>query len=259
MPQIQSRPSRRPSRAQPLRVALAAAVLATAVWLVVDRPVRLGLDLRGGTQIVLETHDSPSTKADADATDRTLEVLRRRVDALGVTEPSLTRSGSNRIIVELPGVQDPEEAKRVIGRTAELTFHPVLGTADAAAATGRLVLPDETGQPLLLGPSALAGDAVSDAQPALDPQTGTWSVTVDFRGRGADAWERLTGDAACKPAGDPQRRVAIVLDNDVISSPQVALGVSCGVGIPGGSFFSAAAMAFCTSWAAASIERSRAN
>ncbi len=235
MPQIQSRPSRRPSRAQPLRVALAAAVLATAVWLVVDRPVRLGLDLRGGTQIVLETHDSPSTKADADATERTLEVLRRRVDALGVAEPSLTRSGTNRIIVELPGVQDPEEAKRVIGRTAELTFHPVRGTADAAAATGRLVLPDETGQPLLLGPSALTGDAVSDAQPALDPQTGTWSVTVDFRGRGADAWERLTGDAACKPAGDPQRRVAIVLDNDVISSPQVALDVSCGVGIPGGS------------------------
>ena len=238
MPSSQSRPAHASRRAQSLRAVFALAVLVTSVWLVVDRPVRLGLDLRGGTQIVFETHDSPVVKADADATERTLEVLRRRVDALGVAEPSLAMSGSNRIIVELPGVQDPEEAKRVIGRTAELSFHPVLGIAadHAASAPDRLILPDETGQRLLLGPSALGGDAVGDAQPTLDPQTGTaWSVTVDFRGRGTDAWERLTGDAACKPAGDPQRRVAIVLDADVISSPQVAPGVPCEVGIAGGS------------------------
>ena len=124
--EIQSRPSHRPSRAQPLRVALAAAVLATSVWLVVDRPVRLGLDLRGGTQIVLETHDSPSVKADADATDRTLEVLRRRVDALGVAEPipdPVRQQPDHRRAARASRTR--EEAKRVIGRTAQLTFHPV--------------------------------------------------------------------------------------------------------------------------------------
>ena len=68
-------------------------------------------------------------KADAESTDRAVEVLRRRVDALGVAEPTLTRSGDRRIIVELPGVQDPREAAEVIGRTAQLTFHPVLGIA----------------------------------------------------------------------------------------------------------------------------------
>ena len=71
----------------------------------ISTPARLGLDLRGGTQIVLETRDSPTVKADAEATDRALEVLRRRVDALGVAEPTLARSGERRIIVELPGVR----------------------------------------------------------------------------------------------------------------------------------------------------------
>src|SRR5690348_8038451 len=92
---------------------------------------RLGLDLRGGTQIVLETQDGATTKADADATDRTLEVLRHRIDALGVSEPTLVRSGERRILIELPDVQDPGEAQKVIGRTAELAFHPVLEVEQA--------------------------------------------------------------------------------------------------------------------------------
>ncbi|HEV2758386.1 MAG TPA: hypothetical protein VGV86_02360, partial [Acidimicrobiales bacterium] len=82
----------------------AAAVLATVVgaaFLVVDRPARLGLDLQGGTQIVLEARDTAGRKVDSDTLDRTLEVLRRRVDQLGVSEPSLQRSGDRRIIVEL--------------------------------------------------------------------------------------------------------------------------------------------------------------
>ena len=72
-------------------------------------------------------------KANAESTDRALEVLRRRVDALGVAEPSIARSGDRRIIVELPGLQDPREAAEVIGQTAPLTFHPVLGVAEPSA------------------------------------------------------------------------------------------------------------------------------
>jgi SecD/SecF fusion protein len=97
------------------------AALAAGVVLAVSRPVRLGLDLRGGTQIVLEAQDTPSQQVDDDTASRTLEVLRRRVDALGVSEPTLQRSGERRIIVELPGVADPEEALAVIGRTAQLS------------------------------------------------------------------------------------------------------------------------------------------
>jgi len=217
---------------------IALAVLAFAAFVAMTTPVRLGLDLRGGTQIVLETRDSAKVKATSEVTDTTVETLRRRVDALGVAEPQLVRSGENRIIVELPGVQDPQEAVDVLGRMAELGFHPVLGYADESVKpkSGEVVLPDEDGQRLLLGPARLTGGDVSGASPGNDPQAGPgWFVNVDFKGRGKGEWAKLTGEAACAPEGDPRRRVAIVLDGEVISSPQVVSSVGCGVGITGGS------------------------
>ena len=95
-------------------VTLALCLLAVSAYIALTTQPRLGLDLRGGTQIVLETRDSPTVEAGRESTDRAVEVLRRRVDALGVSEPTLTRSGDRRIIVELPGVQDPREAAAVI-------------------------------------------------------------------------------------------------------------------------------------------------
>ena len=213
--------------------------------MVVTRPARLGLDLRGGTQIVLEAKDSPDRRVDGDTVARTLEVLRRRVDQLGVAEPTLQRSGERRVLVELPGVYDPAEAVEVIGRTAQLTFHPVLGLAEPAAeepaptqppaSTDELVLADEDGGRLRLGPAALTGEAVGDARAELDPQAQVrWQVAIEFQGDGGRRWAELTGEAACQPAGDPTRRVAIVLDRQVISSPQVDPSVACEQGIGGG-------------------------
>ncbi|HEX5566815.1 MAG TPA: protein translocase subunit SecD [Streptomyces sp.] len=232
-------------RATWVRAVLALAVLALSAYLTVTTSPRLGLDLRGGTQIVLETQDSPTARADRQATERTLEVLRRRVDALGVSEPTIAQSGDNRIIVELPGVQDPREAASVLGRTAQLSFHPVLGLASGADSgaskekpgkDGTRVLPDDTGQRLRLGPTALTGADVEDAKAQIDQQRGTgWFVTIDMRGSGGKAWADLTAKAACAPDGDPTRRVAIVLDNEIISSPQVDPSVACGTGITGGS------------------------
>jgi SecD/SecF fusion protein len=220
-------------------------VLGAAGWLALTRPARLGLDLRGGTQIVLEAKDSPERQVDGDTVARTLEVLRHRVDQLGVAEPSLQRSGERRVLVELPGVYDPKEAVEVIGRTAQLTFHPVLGLAEPAAGEpattappagdGELVLADEGGGRLRLGPSALTGDAVGDARAELDPQFQTrWQVAIELKGDGGRRWAALTGAAACEPVGDPTRRVAIVLDGRVISSPQVDPSVACEQGIGGG-------------------------
>ncbi len=227
------------TRATRIRALLALAVLALAAYITVTTPVRLGLDLRGGTQIVLETRDSATVKATSEVTDNTVETLRRRVDALGVAEPQLVRSGENRIIVELPGVQDPKEAVDVLGRTAQLSFHPVLGYAGEQGEpekAGELVLPDEDGQKLRLGPAGLTGAEVGGAEPGSDPQAGPgWFVNVDFKGQGGSKWAKLTGDAACAPEGDPRRRVAIVLDGEVISSPQVVSSVPCGIGISGGS------------------------
>ncbi|MER5418858.1 protein translocase subunit SecD [Streptosporangium roseum] len=226
------------SRAPVVRAVTAFAVIALSLFIALTMTPRLGLDLRGGTQIVLETRDSPTVKADAEATDRTLEVLRRRADALGVADAPLARSGERRIIVELPGLQDPTKAAEVIGKTAQLTFHPVIALADAATTPkeGEQIIPDEDGVKLLVGPARLTGDGVEDAQAGTDPQQGSgWYVTVDLRDGGRKAWAGLTGEAACNPAGDPKRRVAIVLDSKVVVSPQVNEGVACNVGLPGSS------------------------
>ncbi|MFE7835876.1 protein translocase subunit SecD [Streptomyces sp. NPDC057474] len=232
------------TRALRIRGLLALAAVALSLYIALTVPVHLGLDLRGGTQIVLETRPTATAEADSEATDRTLEVLRGRIDALGVAEPTLARSGSNRIVVELPGVQDPAEAADVLGRTAQLTFHQVLGTSTSADNTDeplpkrprQQVLADESGRLLRLEAASLTGENVKEAAARLDQQAGAgWHVTVDFKGAGRDGWARLTGQAACAPAGEPSRRVAIVLDDKIIASPQIDPSVGCGSGISGGS------------------------
>ncbi|WP_245929958.1 protein translocase subunit SecD [Allonocardiopsis opalescens] len=268
-------------------------------------PPQLGLDLRGGTQITLETHDAPNREADQEATDQAVEVLRQRVDSLGVAEATLVRSGENRIIVELPGVQDPSEAAELIGRTAQLSFHPVLSTQGAggtgipgleevppaegeapppegevpdsqraadpellAQADGEsaepsaeesepassaspsaeasedpaapeepaLSLPDPTtGANLDLGPATITGTGVTGAEATLDQYGANWMVNVSFGGDSREAWRQLTADAACAMPGDPARQVAIVLDDAILSAPQVTEETACGVGQGGGS------------------------
>ncbi len=236
--------SRAQTRANRIRALIALAVMAASVAIALTTPIRLGLDLRGGTQIVLETRSTPTAKADREATDRTVEVLRGRIDALGVAEPTIVRSGENRVVVELPGVQDPKKAADVLGRTAQLTVHSVVGVDESgkeeakhpADPAAERVLKDESGLALRLKAADLTGQDVKGADAVFDQQGGAgWLVTIDFKDKGSDRWAKVTGAAACFPAGDPQRRVAIVLDNKIISSPQVDPSVGCNTGIAGGS------------------------
>ncbi|MFF0091168.1 protein translocase subunit SecD [Streptomyces canus] len=234
------------NRSPHIRGLIALAAVALSLYVALTVPVHLGLDLRGGTQIVLEIRPTAAADADADgeATDRTVEVLRGRIDALGVAEPGIARSGSDRIVVELPGLQDPRKAADMLGRTAQLTFHQVLGTAANADDPStplpkrprEQVMADESGRLLRLQAPSLTGKDVEKATARFDQQSGAgWHVTVDFRGSGEQGWARLTGEAACHTAGDPARRVAIVLDDRIISSPQVDPSVACRSGIGGGS------------------------
>jgi SecD/SecF fusion protein len=221
------------------RLILTLVSIGAAVYVVLNNPVNLGLDLRGGTQIVLEAQDTADVTVDAEVTNRTLEVLRRRIDALGVSEPTLQVSGDRRIIIELPGLEDPEQALEVIGRTAQLTFHPVLDAVETGTVPDdedALVLPGDPGEDLILGPVAVQGDQVESAAAIFDSQgSGLWAVTIDFLPTGEQQWTDLTAQAACAPLGDPTRRVAIVLDDTVLSSPGVSPSVQCDVGITGGS------------------------
>ena len=84
--------------------------------------VKQGLDLQGGTHVVLQAVDTPQLKVNDDALDRATHIIERRVNALGLTEPVVQRQGRDRIIVELPGVKDPEKAINMLGKTAMLEF-----------------------------------------------------------------------------------------------------------------------------------------
>ncbi|WP_026128692.1 protein translocase subunit SecD [Nocardiopsis halophila] len=274
-----------------------------AAWFI---PPKLGLDLSGGTQIVLQTQEGEDgTEASAENTDKVIEVLRQRIDRLGVSEATMSRSGDDRIIVELPGVQDPTEAAEIIGQTAQLTVRPVLGVEASQGGMGmgmpgaggggavpggggdsarapqdapeeegsgegsedgseegseeedlsqfdqgqqgqggqpqdmsapdpdkvEETLPDDQGQMLQLGDAALQGEQISSAEAVLDQTTQSqWQVNVSFQGSGKDAWKEITGEAACNPQGSPQRRIAIVLDDRIISAPEVTTDTACDVG-----------------------------
>ena len=222
------------SRGAWFRLLLVIGLLAGCAWIAVEREPELGLDLRGGAQFIFEAESTESTPATAENVDRTLEVLRGRVDALGVAESTLVRQGENRILVELPGITDEEqaeEARQRIGQTAQLTIHPVLRAVPNEDAKpenkDNLVIADESGAFIELGPAALQGDEITGAEAGQDQNSIEWSVNVDFNGEGSDAFGELSGEAACA-TGD-QRRIAIVLDDQVISSPTVQ--VPCGQSI----------------------------
>ena len=94
--------------------------------------LNLGLDLKGGAHIVLQAKDTPENPLRDDSIDRLLAVLRNRIDQYGVAEPIIQKSGSDRIIVDLPGIQDPAAALELIGRTAQMDFREVLDRTGAA-------------------------------------------------------------------------------------------------------------------------------
>ena len=229
------------SRGVLVRFFLVLGLLAACAALAVNVKPKLGLDLEGGAQFVFQAEGTAETPATAENVDKTLRVLRGRVDALGVAESTLARQGEDRILVELPGVSSDEEAQAAeeqIGQTAKLTIHEVLKVAEPGAKPskeGNQVLPTDQDDTLEVGPTVIAGDQISGASSVQRDQSVEYVVAIDFDGAGGDTWAAITGKAACNPNGDPKRRIAIVLDGEVISSPEVNDGIGCNVGIRGGA------------------------
>lgn len=113
------------------RLLLVMAIIAAAALIAfpIKGKVRLGLDLRGGVHIILQARETGGNPVTSDSVDRLLEVLRSRIDQYGIAEPVIQRQGEDRIAIDLPGVEDPEAALELIGRTAVLEFRQVLGTS----------------------------------------------------------------------------------------------------------------------------------
>lgn len=229
------------SRGVWIRFILVLGLLAGCAALALNVKPNLGLDLKGGAQFVFQAEGTAETPANAENVDKTLQVLNQRVNALGVAESNVIRQGEDRILVELPGVTSDEEAQAAedkIGKTAKLTIHEVIGTAQPDAKPSKKdnqVLPSDQGDSLEVGPTVIQGDEITGASAVQRDQSVEWVVAIDFNGKGGDTWADITGKAACNPSGDPKRRIAIVLDGEIISSPEVNTGVGCDVGIRGGS------------------------
>lgn len=224
-----------------LLVVLVAAALAGTPFILNLSP-RLGLDLRGGVLVILTAPDGTRS----DVLDKTVDILRNRVDRAGVAEPDISREGATNIQIQLPGIEDRERLLLLIGQTAQLQFRQVLqeissvdpafeetevSTSDDPAQ--EVVLAAEEGAKFRLSPAELTGESVRDATAVIDPNTGAWHAELRFDRAGSTAWAGLTGRLACLEG--PQRRVAIVLDGQVESAPQVSEEVECQVGITGGS------------------------
>lgn len=197
--------------------------------------LNLGLDLQGGSHLVLEAQDTPTGPATPGAVDAALRVIGNRIDQLGVVEASLERQGSRRIIVELPGIQDPQRAIDLIGKTALLEFVDTGSTSVPQgakwAADGKTVQLSTAGAPpvQLEKKVILTGADLADAQAAFD-QNGTQPiVSFQFKGKGAKTFEEFTG-------AHVGQYLTIVLDNVVISSPVIRDRITGGRGQISGGF-----------------------
>lgn len=222
------------SRGVWVRFLLVIGLLVGCGWIAVKKEPVLGLDLRGGTQIMLQAESTEFAEANAENTDLAIEVLSGRVNALGVSEPTLVRVGEDRILVELPDVHNAEEAQEVLGRTAELTVRPVVRVVDSPDAKPEnkknIVAPSDVGDVIEMGPVALRGSDIRKATATQDPTQGLdWKVNVDFSSKSSKAFGELSKTAACETGA--ANRIAILLDKEVITSPGVT--VPCGQGIFG--------------------------
>jgi SecD/SecF fusion protein len=162
------------------------------------------------------------------AIQQAIEVLRRRVDALGTTEPNIQQQGPDRILVQVPGLQDPQRLKDILGRTAKLEFRLVAN--DAAGDVDLLPSRDNQGQRIPVERRIIVeGGDLIDAQPAFDQRTNQPIVNFRFNIRGAQRF----GQATTENVGRP---LAIVLDNEVISSPVIQTPITGGSGQISGQF-----------------------
>ncbi|HTG39900.1 protein translocase subunit SecD [Sphingomonas sp.] len=180
------------------------------------------IEVRDTTRVVMTPTSAGLTAAVEQAMVDATEVVRRRVDELGTREPTIIRQGSNRIVVQVPGLQDPQQLKELLGRTARLEFKLVDTTADPAAIArnqapiGSQILPYPSGgAPIAVRRSTIiSGDQIADARQEYDPQTGAPIVGIRFNGEGGRRFARVTQENVGKP-------FAIIVDNQVISAPNI--------------------------------------
>lgn len=169
--------------------------------------IKLGLDLRGGVQVRLQAKGEVTDEE----LNKVIAIMRNRVDKLGVTEPIIQKEGTNRVLIELPGVQDPESAINIIGKTAQLEFK----TADGA--------------------TVLTGKDLKYAQEGKDATTGEVFVGLELNEEGIKKFADITTQLVnlypeVNGQRDERRVIAIMLDEEVLQAPYVIEPITTGTG-----------------------------
>ena len=178
--------------------------------------------------------DAEKLATDERTMQQSLEIIRRRIDEVGTREPTIQRQGSDRILIQVPGIGSAAELKAIIGTTAQLTFNPVVNRGadeNASPGLGNSLLPDAESEGvfyIIETAPVVTGEQLVDAQPSFD-QNGRPAVSFRFDTTGA----RKFGTYTAENIGAP---FAIVLDNEVISAPTIQSAIPGGSGIITGNF-----------------------
>ena len=146
--------------------------------------------------------------------DQAIEIVRRRVDEVGTNEPNILKRGSDRILVELPGLDDPMRIKSLLGKTANLSFRLVTENANDNFGVEKLYFENDDGEALVSKRIILSGENLLDAQPNMNNQTNQTVVTFTLDRVGAKRFGKVTSTGIGK-------RLAIVLDGKIISAPVI--------------------------------------
>ncbi|MDR0398828.1 MAG: protein translocase subunit SecD [Endomicrobium sp.] len=228
---------------------------------ILGKAIKLGLDLKGGTHLLLEV-DSSQLDANMkikDAVDRAIEIMRNRIDQFGVAEPLITRQGDKWIVIQLPGIKDPQSAKDLIGKTALLEFRIVNNSQEANKVLDLIrdkgITPDqyrenpsaypdiqaampqdasvfegkEDSRYYVLDKAVFTGASLTNAKVEFEGQFGQPVVGIEFNREGARIFEDVTGR-------NIQRNLAIVLDGIVQSAPVINQRIPEGKAVIQGSF-----------------------
>lgn len=227
----------RPALLKWLRLALILVVAGASIAIVFLKEIKLGLDLRGGVMLLMQAQIPPGTPPqDAqDILDRIVTILDNRVNQLGLVEPVITQAGSDRVLVELPGTIDPEQAKNLVGQTALLEFKKGLKVGRrgelSPAAFQEVLLGRECTLPgqeeqcreyLVEAEALLTGAALADARVQVGsppcPKAGQLCISMSFTPEGAKQFSAAVVKVGAK---QEEKSLAIILDNVVYSAPVI--------------------------------------
>jgi len=238
-------------------LALILVLIIAAITVIVTMPTRLGLDLQGGSQLTIQVKTTPTIpKIDQGMLEAVRRIVENRVNGLGVSEALVQTVGEDQILVQLPGVNDPQQAERVLGGTAKLEFQEQLPGTEAQLAIERQLQQELLAKQAelktsnneaaikenqaalkrsneaiakLFKSSGLGGENLKDAQPQPLASGNNWNVALVFDTPGGELFAQLTKNLA-----GTGRSIGIFLDERMISSPVVGVEFAQ-TGITGGS------------------------